>query len=248
MKYAKKFSSMEDYGTWRCGSNYQIPSVTYVPGESAVIYHKFFDSNNYDYVDLALPSGTMWATMNLGAQSSSDPGDYIAWGELYSKDTYTNEEYYFYNGPDTEYWKYNSSDNTSTLSQSDDAAYDYLNGDWHIPTEEQWRELVAYTDMTSAASGCTFTGGNGNSIFLPSTGYMSGTTLTSFGDLWYQANSIDINLQRTVAFVHFNGNNYLGIASGYRYEGYVIRPVLGKGRTPRYMQGSGGENPGEVIK
>lgn len=34
-----------------------------------------------DYIDLGLPSGTLWATMNIGASSPEDYGLYFAWGE-----------------------------------------------------------------------------------------------------------------------------------------------------------------------
>ena len=32
-------------------------------------------------VDLGLPSGTLWANMNIGATSPENSGDYFAWGE-----------------------------------------------------------------------------------------------------------------------------------------------------------------------
>lgn len=35
----------------------------------------------YSYVDLGLPSGTLWATMNIGAEGPEDYGLYFAWGE-----------------------------------------------------------------------------------------------------------------------------------------------------------------------
>ena len=34
-----------------------------------------------EYVDLGLPSGTLWATQNVGAQAPEDTGCHIAWGE-----------------------------------------------------------------------------------------------------------------------------------------------------------------------
>lgn len=37
--------------------------------------------NGYEYVDLGLPSGTLWAKMNVGAESETDYGLYFAWGE-----------------------------------------------------------------------------------------------------------------------------------------------------------------------
>ena len=52
---------------------------------------------NYDheYVDLGLPSGTLWATCNVGASSPEDVGDYFAWGENATKDIYDWKQYKF---------------------------------------------------------------------------------------------------------------------------------------------------------
>ena len=36
--------------------------------------------DNHEYVDLGLPSGTLWATRNVGADKPEDIGDYFAWG------------------------------------------------------------------------------------------------------------------------------------------------------------------------
>ena len=47
--------------------------------------------NGHDYVDLGLPSGTLWATCNIGAASPEEYGDYFAWGETEPKATYNWE-------------------------------------------------------------------------------------------------------------------------------------------------------------
>ena len=44
--------------------------------------------DNHEYVDLGLPSGTLWATCNVGANSPEEYGDYFAWGETEPKDIY----------------------------------------------------------------------------------------------------------------------------------------------------------------
>ena len=38
-------------------------------------------ANGHEYVDLGLPSGTLWATCNVGASNPEDNGDYFAWDE-----------------------------------------------------------------------------------------------------------------------------------------------------------------------
>ena len=47
----------------------------------------------HEYVDLGLPSGTLWATCNVGADKPEDFGDYFAWGETTPKDAYDEESY-----------------------------------------------------------------------------------------------------------------------------------------------------------
>ena len=43
----------------------------------------------HDWVDLALPSGTRWATCNIDAAKPSQPGKHYAWGETVVKSSYT---------------------------------------------------------------------------------------------------------------------------------------------------------------
>ena len=47
---------------------------------------KFPSVNGHYYVDLGLPSGTLWAYTNVGASRPEDYGNYFAWGETESYD------------------------------------------------------------------------------------------------------------------------------------------------------------------
>ncbi len=38
-----------------------------------------------EYVDLGLPSGTLWANMNVGATQESDSGFYYQWGDTVTR-------------------------------------------------------------------------------------------------------------------------------------------------------------------
>ena len=49
------------------------------------------DNNGHDYVDLGL--SVKWATVNIGAEKSTEPGSYFAWGETVKKDDYTWDAY-----------------------------------------------------------------------------------------------------------------------------------------------------------
>lgn len=44
------------------------------------LYTTAIDANGHDYVDLGLPSGTLWATMNVGASSETEYGNYYKYG------------------------------------------------------------------------------------------------------------------------------------------------------------------------
>lgn len=45
-------------------------------------------AGGHEYVDLGLPSGTKWATCNVGATKPEEYGDYFAWGATKAKDVY----------------------------------------------------------------------------------------------------------------------------------------------------------------
>ena len=87
--------------------------------------------DEHAYVDLGLPSGTLWATCNVGADTPEGYGDYFAWGETQPKDVYNWSNYQYCNGSHDQLTKYcnNSSygyngftDNLTTLQPGDDAA------------------------------------------------------------------------------------------------------------------------------
>ena len=87
--------------------------------------------NGHDYIDLGLPSGTMWATCNVGAENPEGYGDYFAWGETQPKAIYTDSNYVYSNGGCEDFTKYCTkpefgyngfTDNLKTLQPSDDAA------------------------------------------------------------------------------------------------------------------------------
>ncbi|MDY6248666.1 MAG: hypothetical protein SPL55_04445 [Prevotella sp.] len=97
------------------------------------------DVSSSDYVDLGLPSGTLWATHNVGATKPEEVGDFFAWGETEPKDVYNYENYkygrYYYT-------KYNLVDNKAELDFEDDAAYVNWGKQWRMPTFNQIKELV----------------------------------------------------------------------------------------------------------
>ena len=105
--------------------------------------------NGHDYVDLGLPSGTKWATCNVGASKPQDYGNYYAWGEVTTKSTYSRSTCKYGSGyyeltkycNNSSYGKDGFTDNKTTLELLDDAAYMNWGGKWRMPTDEQQDEL-----------------------------------------------------------------------------------------------------------
>jgi uncharacterized repeat protein (TIGR02543 family) len=124
------------------------------------------------YVDLGLPSGTLWAICNVGADVPEEFGDYFAWGETEPKETYTQHNYKFGYGI---YSKYNNNDLLQILDPCDDAANVNWGADWRMPTYNELNELLNYCTHTwtvlNGIDGRMFVGPNGNSIFLPAAGF-----------------------------------------------------------------------------
>lgn len=152
--------------------------------------------DNHEYVDLGLPSGTLWATCNVGADSPEQYGDYFSWGEVSTKENYdwpyykwthwvidtiseyrydivevTRYKYYVRNWTDNGYI---DGDGKMELEPEDDAAYVNWGPGWRTPTLEQIQELVEKCvwqwTQKNGVNGCQITGPNGKSIFLPAAG------------------------------------------------------------------------------
>ena len=125
-------------------SNTESPQSDITVAETAALFATGTE-NGHEYVDLGLPSGTKWATCNVGATKPEEFGDYYAWGETTTKETYNWETYkygtYDYDGDYSKLTKYNPSDSKTTLDLSDDAAAANWGGKWRMPTYEQWHEL-----------------------------------------------------------------------------------------------------------
>ncbi len=195
----------------------------------------------HDFVDLGLPSGTKWATCNVGATDPEDYGDYFAWGETTIKETYSWSTYKYCNGSATTLTKYcnNSSygnegftDTLTTLEAGDDAATANWGVGWRMPTREEMNEL--YSNCTyewttqNGVSGEKFTGPNGNSIFLPAAGYRNGTefvSANSIGNGFYWSRMLYIDATLNAVEFHFN-NTRTSRGATLRICGLPVRPVV----------------------
>ena len=195
----------------------------------------------HSYVDLDLPSGTMWAACNLGAISPESYGDYFAWGETQQKDYYywNTYQYCSYAGDNqyllTKYcnnpnYGYNYfTDDLITLLPEDDVANANWGVDWRIPTHEEWQELYENTTRTwttqNGVNGMLFTASNGNSIFLPAAGYHRVGELSFAGrNGIYWSSSLNTEFPNNAWSMEF-ASSFFYLVESYRYEGLSIRPV-----------------------
>lgn len=136
--------------------------------------------NGHGWVDLGLPSGTKWATMNIGANSPSDYGVYFSWGETETRsgDYYDGSDLkYCLNSKDSKFSKYvidnkyGIVDGKEELDFEDDAAYMNWGIGWRMPSKAQLDELCEKCKWTWTSldghEGYKVVGPNGHSIFLP---------------------------------------------------------------------------------
>ena len=194
--------------------------------------------NNHEYVDLGLPSGTLWATCNIGASKPEDYGDYFAWGETAPKAIYTWETYKWCNGTNDTMTKYciNSScgtvDNKTELELEDDAAYANWGPSWRMPSTEQCQELCescTWQQTTrNGVNGQLVTGPNGQSMFLPAAGERYNNNigdLGSYGQFWSRTLYDDIIHSYSAFFLFFYLDDHKGYYGNERYIGFPVRAV-----------------------
>lgn len=204
-------------------------------------------SNGHEWVDLGLPSGTKWATCNVGASSPEEYGDYFAWGETTTKCCYepnaykwTRAEYKMDVDVDIELdakklTKYNTetdaADDKWELDAEDDAAHVVWGGEWRMPTNEEWTELRkkcvwTWTTHYGKNGYRVQSKVNGNSIFLPAAGefcFMDIIEADQSGEYW--SKSLDVDVPTVAHGVIFAPDEYCHFAFD-RYRGYSIRPVI----------------------
>ncbi len=190
-------------------------------------------SAKYKYVDLGLPSGTLWATYNIGATKPEEYGDYFAWGETEPKEEYEWSTYKWELEINS-FTKYNFNDGLTTLLPEDDAATANWGSEWRTPTNEEQRELVeeCQYQMTevNGVYGAKFTGKNGNSVFFPAAGGRIGSDAYDVGDVGlYWSSSLSEEDESYARYLYFRDYGaYWNYVIGYRSCGFPVRAVLAK--------------------
>lgn len=183
-------------------------------------------------VDLGLPSGTKWASCNVGATKPEEYGGYYAWGETKEKDSFTEESYAYCNG--SFYSSISFLDIGSDISGTQyDVAHVKWGGKWRMPTKEECMELMDYCKdewtTYNGVNGRKFTSKiNDNSIFLPAAGdRWDGGRLKDGEEGYYWSSTVDpTEIGRAYNLVFYSRNAQMDHYY-YRCIGESVRPVMG---------------------
>ena len=175
--------------------------------------------NGHEYVDLGLPSGTLWAKMNVGAESETDAGLYFAWGEttgytaaqVGTDKNFSRSDYALTEDSGSTMSKYNASDNKTHLELTDDAAAVNMGGDWHMPNRVQYIELLKETKNGFVTNAGAFT----QYAWDDSNGYTIPTQTTATIDNW-----------NTAGYFFFK-NTYTSVTDAITAEDYLFIPAAG---------------------
>lgn len=214
------------------------PYVAYST-QGGMLFTKIISEQEHEYVDLGLPSGTLWATCNIGANSPEEAGDYFAWGETESYDPNRPYKWSDDNGEYTKYVYYSEDnslvDNKTILEPEDDAATVNWGDDWRTPSIEEVKELVDFAkgfsiEDINEQKCAKITGPNGNHIIFPlSGGYAGSVFLFNNAIGTYFINSI-VKEYDSPAYVIRIYNNKLPEFDSMprRSNGASVRPVKSK--------------------
>ena len=191
----------------------------------------------HEYVDLGLPSGTLWATDDIKNESGETL--FFSWGETVGntdQNYFTKENYKFgpitYNGseephePDWGITKYNQADGKLVLEDKDDAAIANWGPDWCMPTSAQVQELLSYTSQEQLEDGCVFSASNGNDISFALNGEFQAYWWTK--DLHYNEDAGDYSCFNACALQCASTGGTVVYPATWRPTGNRIRPVRKK--------------------
>ena len=199
-----------------------------------------------DWVDLGLPSGTLWATRNIGAASPEDYGDYFAWGETSPKALYNWENYKWWNegthaqgNRHSGHTKYVTEseiglcgfvDDKAELELADDAAAANWGGGARMPSLAQLEELVDKCtwrwERRNGVDGQLVTGPNGNSIFLPATGYSEDGSIYGVDYRgYYWSRALHVGRSSYAYYLCFDSDSVDWSYHCHRFVGHAVRAV-----------------------
>ncbi len=195
--------------------------------------------NGYEFVDLGLPSRKKWATCNVGAETPEDYGEYFAWGEVRSKEIYSDDTYVhcstkknianLFKSITGGIKGYRYRDIKCLTGRELDVADVEWGHPWHIPTVKDFNELLRCCTWkwtkSKGVNGYLVVGPNGNSVFLPAAGEMESDSLESDNtDGWYWSSEPDDSIESWAMSLTFDKKEK-EIQEMGKECGLTIRPV-----------------------
>lgn len=243
--YLKKFSNHSNYEAFKDGVEFVTPNVSVCVNENEVHFNPLV----HEYVDLGLPSGTLWATESIKDENGNNL--YFAWGETRGyKDDEIGQDKRIFNwrdykftasldesGVNPSFSKYGTIDNKRFLDSEDDAATANWGTSWKLPSESQFQELIDNTTFSynSQTNSVKFTSTiNGNELIIDCLGrYGMSTTGTGFmndkyvilmgNELYNEINAWDTSALSAKAYM--GGSELNRVAASARHFGLQVRPV-----------------------
>lgn len=200
------------------------------------------DSHHPHLIDLGLPSGTMWACCNVGANAPKEFGGKYAWGETETKDVYNIKTYKFAkevdpNSYDGHYWiwmdyRYIYVYIGNNISGTDyDVAHVRWGKPWRMPTSTESQEIcdnctwVEYT--LNGTAGYKVIGSNDNYIFMPKAvtndNYWAANLQSEWSDLHMSPFALIPSSTPYVFKDYHSESSWVSLSPG---AGFYIRPIV----------------------
>ena len=194
--------------------------------------------DGHEYVDLGLPSGTLWATCNVGAKKPEEYGSDFAWGETATKSRCDWDNYKWCNGSSNTLTKYcvdstyGMVDNKTELDPEDDAATINWSRIWCMPSLDQIKELcnpeyttTEWTTLNGVQGRMITSRKNGKTLFLPAAGLNANYGNIEIGfSGYYWSRSLRTDNTNNAFIINFYSDSFTW-SSIARRRGYSVRPV-----------------------
>ncbi len=223
-----------------------------VPTDNQIVVDVTGEIDGHNYVDLGLPSGTLWATEDLTVLESGAQSPFFSWGETASKQMFSYMNYRYATAKDSltkyvcdeKYAANKMTDNIKMLLAYDDAANMNWGGRWFMPSREELEELCdncTFEYVYDKDSVCYVVGiskRNGKNIVFPTPGAMQQDKLLYANNgvfvwsceladnntyAWGLSIQKDMKTQEVTAY----------IKDGMRILGHSVRPCLPAAATPK---------------